>query len=229
MPWVAGISDRFRAPATSGPPPPGPSHSRARCQSPLTAASADSSSARRASPTASARPARSASAAYSRAANTVAAVSRTDPSQPITAGTPAVTSAVASDWAASPPPASPPLRPPPGGRPSVSPLPVAVRHADTNSSRGRAVSSRVRSPAVVGRPPPVSSSIISAGTPGFPGRTGQLLCPWHDRCTTGIPPSSASRCPSCTGSPLSSTTRSTRLSPTAVSTAASSASKSSSG
>ena len=39
VPRVAGTSDRFRVPATSGPPPAGPSHSRARCQSARTAGS----------------------------------------------------------------------------------------------------------------------------------------------------------------------------------------------
>ena len=120
--WCRGwpvTSDRFRVPATSGPPPAGPSHSRARCQSARTAGSSDSSSTRRASPTATARSARSARPRYSRSANSVAARSSTDPSQPITAGIPAATSAVASECATSPPsPPGPgsPLWPSPGGR-----------------------------------------------------------------------------------------------------------------
>ena len=88
VPWVAVTSDRFRLPATSGPPPAGPSHNRARCQSARTCGSCDSSSTRRASPTATARSARSARPRYSRSANAVADRSPTEPSQPITAGHP---------------------------------------------------------------------------------------------------------------------------------------------
>jgi len=188
--------DLGREPAISRPPPAGPSHRRARCQSARTARSSDPSSVRRASPTATARSARSASLSYSRCANRVAARSPTEPSQPTTAGIPAVTSAVASECATRPPPAPGPgsaLWPPAGGRCPAASAPVAVRHADTNSNRTPPGSRLASSAAVAGRSSPTSVSIISTGMPGPPDLAGQLFSPWQDRCTTGIPPTSASR------------------------------------
>lgn len=54
---------------------------------------------------------------------------------------------------------------------------MAVRHADTNNSRGRIVNALTSSWAVVWFLPPSSSSSISAGTPGLPGQGRQSFDP----------------------------------------------------
>ena len=139
------------------------------------------------------------SSSYSSLANAVAATSATEPSQPSTAGTPPSHQAcVASEVRHPAGAASPSRRRRASGRPTrQQPRPVRAQRLDQRCRRGRPR-----------RRPVVLQQQHRLGRPvGWPeGR--QALSPGRTGAAPAWPRSSASRSASCSGSPLSSTSRS---------------------